>query len=474
MHPADVAREIREIMFFKTFNERVLLQLATMIQIVDFEPGELVLKEGELNTKLFFIRSGSADVVLIDEVVARLDQPGDVIGEMSVATERPVTTSIRAATSLQCFLIDSENFKHVHASERDHFYAILYRLYTVILTERLIKTNEKARLFEITNREVHQAQLALERTGEKRVLILEGNKKQLVLARLAVGGTGVSLDTANELADAEVFLQANTYDAILADDKNIDLLIKLNASNEKAKVVLLTSTNLTENFEVYKKAKVVNTIIAIDPEDRPLAIRTILTTLTKVLSQDFFGFEKYLSWGVDAQLKTIRSSKDRMSLRQDMVDYFRKLGIRSNVLDRCNTVAEEILMNAIYDAPVDGYGQPIYNHLARLQEVNLEPHQYSKFRYGSDGLTLAVSVSDPFGSLTKSTITCYLESCYSGKAGTLNEGKGGAGRGLHQIIENSDLTIFNVKKSVRTEVICLFYIDGHRKELAPTFHCFFS
>jgi hypothetical protein len=55
----------------------------------------------------------------------------------------------------------------------------------------------------------------------------------------------------------------------------------------------------------------------------------------------------------------------------------------------------------------------------------------------------------------------------------LNTQKGGAGRGLHQIIENSDLTIFNVKKGIRTEVICLFNIDGQKREAQPSFHYFF-
>ncbi|MNL35107.1 hypothetical protein D3C87_1571190 [compost metagenome] len=86
---------------------------------------------------------------------------------------------------------------------------------------------------------------------------------------------------------------------------------------------------------------------------------------------------------------------------------------------------------------------------------------------------MAVSVSDPFGALTKDLIIDYLLSCYTGKAGEMNTNKGGAGRGLHQIIENSDLTIFNVKMGVRTEVISLFNLDGQKREAQPSFHYFF-
>lgn len=53
------------------------------------------------------------------------------------------------------------------------------------------------------------------------------------------------------------------------------------------------------------------------------------------------------------------------------------------------------------------------------------------------------------------------------------EHKGGAGKGLHLIVENSNLTIFNVKKGHQTEVVSLFYLDSQRRAVKPTFHYFF-
>jgi hypothetical protein len=88
---------------------------------------------------------------------------------------------------------------------------------------------------------------------------------------------------------------------------------------------------------------------------------------------------------------------------------------------------------------------------------------------------VGLSVEDPFGALNRETILKYLKSCYDGFAGSMNQNKGGAGRGLHQIIENTDITVFNVKKNVRTEVICLFNLEPAKdREQIPTFHYFFS
>ncbi len=90
-------------------------------------------------------------------------------------------------------------------------------------------------------------------------------------------------------------------------------------------------------------------------------------------------------------------------------------------------------------------------------------------------MIFAISVSDPFGSLKGGTLLKYLERNYEGTAAELNveEGKGGAGRGLHQIVENSDLVVFNVEPGKKTEAIALFNVEA--KEAAtqtPTFHFF--
>ena len=133
-------------------------------------------------------------------------------------------------------------------------------------------------------------------------------------------------------------------------------------------------------------------------------------------------------------------------------------------------------MNAIYDAPVTLDGKPIFNHIERTQEIRLREDQYATFRYATDGVLMALSVEDPFGGLAADTLFRYLSKCYEG--GSLNEGredKGGGGRGLHQIVENSDLVVFNISPKKRTEVIALFNVDqksiAHRK---PNLHFFLA
>ncbi len=181
--------------------------------------------------------------------------------------------------------------------------------------------------------------------------------------------------------------------------------------------------------------------------------------LGDIAGQKFVSLGKLLQNPTCAQSVSVTSAKHRHELKDRMVEYLKSNKVRSTIADRCFQVAEEMLMNAIYDAPVDQKGASLYNHLSRKEDVQLQQSQFSKLEYGVKNQIVAVSVTDPFGGLTRDTLVDYLDSCYNGHAGEINEaeGKGGAGRGLHLIVESSDLTVFQVKRGQKTRVISYFW-----------------
>ena len=188
---------------------------------------------------------------------------------------------------------------------------------------------------------------------------------------------------------------------------------------------------------------------------------SLLAELLKDISgQRFEKLGDLLHNPAAAQIVPVTSAKIRHDLKDNMVAHLKSLKVRSTITDRCFQVAEEMLMNAIYDAPIDKSGKSLFNHMSRKDDVFLEPDQISTFEYCTKNQIVAVSVTDPFGGLTRETLIDYLDSCYSGRAGELNDNaadKGGAGRGLHIIVESADLTVFQVKKGVRTRVVSYFW-----------------
>ncbi|MGK5092437.1 7TM diverse intracellular signaling domain-containing protein [Deltaproteobacteria bacterium TL4] len=309
----------------------------------------------------------------------------------------------------------------------------------------------------------------------KRILLTETNRKQQLIAKMALGGTGMELDIASSLEEGRQYLKTQKYDIICTNAELITLARDAIAINPEIKTMFMTSENAPVYLPILEEYPFLSNIVSRNDEDRAFTLKNIFTTVSKLVSNDLFGLEKYLSWGVEVRQHTVNRSATRHEWTEEMENYFTQMGVRRSIVTKCAMIAEELLMNAIYDAPVDAKGTPLYNHLSRTTEIHLKPQEQGKFRYACDGLLVAVSVEDPFGAFDRKTILSYLKSCYEGKAGSLQINKGGAGRGLFQIIETSDLVVFNVKPKVRTEVIAIINIDHDKPKTTQTtsFHYFY-
>jgi CRP-like cAMP-binding protein len=309
----------------------------------------------------------------------------------------------------------------------------------------------------------------------RRVLLAQGQRKAQTTARMALGGTGVTLDIAATAEEAKTKLTTDKFDVVLIDGETIGLIEPLQKLNPAPKIVYIVNQGLKESLPQLMTLETVPSLVLLREDDRAGSIRSLMTTVTKLCSPNLFGLEKYLNVGVEVKELKVTKSTERQALADSMKAHFSKLGVRGTILDSAALVLEELLMNAIYDAPTDASGQPLYNQLPRTTAVELKPHEQSALRFATDGAWLAVSVRDPFGSLSAKVIMDYLDSCYGGRGGTLQEGKGGAGRGLHQIVESSSFVVFNVQAQKQTEVIALFdIVPGPKVEHSPLLHYFIS
>lgn len=535
---------------FTEFPDVLLHQLRQVTTVVNFMPDETIMKQGELNSNLYFLVIGTVKIYVDGGIVATLARKGDLLGEMSVITKKPAGATIVAETPVQLIKVDTEAFKTLTGHNTDQFDHILYRIYSMILTDKLSVTNQKAKYLEDTMEALKRAKSELleinrsmearvaERTTalggrleellvhqlsplrttmleirekvpvdsrtkfgncleevesvirlidpmitnlkteasakNKKVLVADSDKKQLLLCKMALGGTGVTLHTSSELAEAEKMVADNNFDMVLGTFEMIPVLQAARFKSPKTKIVFMSSESIPGYLPKLQPLGVMPNIISRDDNDKAITIRNVMSTVTKLSSPNIFGLEKYMNWGTEVHEIPVTKSSERDILRDKMFEHFSALGIRRSVLDTVGTVLEELLMNAIYDAPIDSMGKPIYNHLPRTHEIVLRREEQGRFRFACDGEHIAVSVEDPFGALTATTTLKYLERCYGGGTDLEKlENKGGAGRGLHQIIENSELVVFNISPRKKTEVIALFgMIPGDKAERVPQLHFF--
>jgi hypothetical protein len=188
-----------------------------------------------------------------------------------------------------------------------------------------------------------------------------------------------------------------------------------------------------------------------EPED-------FIITVTKLLHGQVFGLQKYFPWGVTLYNMEIGSYEDKVKALDVLNAYAELAGARGPVRDRMALVAEELIINAMYHAPVDEDGKPKYRHMSRKDLAKLTFDRKVRVACASNGQHFAVAVRDQYGSLEKDTVVQFLS---KGTAKSLEpeNRESGAGLGLVTGLKNANKLVFNLSPGAGTEVIALFDLD---------------
>lgn len=184
----------------------------------------------------------------------------------------------------------------------------------------------------------------------------------------------------------------------------------------------------------------------------------LVATSVKVLTGDLFGIEKYLAWGARIEDHVVDGYDAKRGAVELVGEFAREAGARRTLIGRIESVVDELLMNALYDAPeLDRTGLP-----ARL-------------RFGTDGRFLAVSVEDRYGRLERGDIVDHVGRARRERGRPREpDDAGGAGLGLYFIVAHATRIIANVDPQRRTEMICLFDLrqSGAEANGARSLHFF--
>src|SRR5438552_1713853 len=109
---------------FKGIDAEGLAKLAELAAPVDFPPGHVIARQGEIGTGFFVIVSGGVRVVRDGAIVARLG-PGEFFGELSVLDGMPRNATVAAEVQTSCLALASWDFEKVLLEEPALTLAIL-------------------------------------------------------------------------------------------------------------------------------------------------------------------------------------------------------------------------------------------------------------------------------------------------------------------------------------------------------------
>lgn len=130
---------LRELPLFANLDINKLRFLAFTSDRKDYEPGELVVKQGDQGDAAFVVLSGEAEVVLEnesgDETTLYVMGSGQVVGELAMLCDTPRSATVRARSALTALKLNREVF--VEMARQDPYFSFEM---TRDLGMRLLKT----------------------------------------------------------------------------------------------------------------------------------------------------------------------------------------------------------------------------------------------------------------------------------------------------------------------------------------------
>jgi hypothetical protein len=297
----------------------------------------------------------------------------------------------------------------------------------------------------------------------KRVLVLAADRalqKRLAAAAMAAGAaaqTVASLDDATLPIAADVALVAATGNSPGA---TVELIAtRLPAATRL--VLLIDAPDLEATVALLALPRVAAVLVQED-----LAPATVTALLCKLLERDLFGVDKLMPWGVRAYSLVVGDYEEKSQAITTVAEFAQALGVRRKYRELIEQCLDEMLMNALYDAPVDAAGKPLFADVPVKERVLMRVEEKAVVQYACDGERFALSVRDAFGTLEKATVVRYLDKCLHAPVGQQIDRKtGGAGLGLYLIANAASEVHFHIFSGAGTEAACAFDLTAPRAQL---------
>lgn len=201
----------------------------------------------------------------------------------------------------------------------------------------------------------------------------------------------------------------------------------------------------------------------------PVLAEELLATVQKILRDEPFALEKYVAWGAEMRSYRLDDADERdaavAALAKDVIT----AGSPDRVSSLASVIADELLANALFTAPVDEQGARIRQHEPRDRPRRLEGRDVVTLRWATDARYLAIEVRDQWGSIDPGSVARRLARVNQESATTPD-----GGMGLPLAYACANQFIIGISPGRLTEMIALIDLRFRPTELArvASFHVF--
>lgn len=249
-----------------------------------------------------------------------------------------------------------------------------------------------------------------------------------------------------------------------ADSNGLSLLLHGHSSNN---TVLIANGSDQDNLGfLFEHPGLLNML----PANFPNFDQELKTTLVKKFGpKTKWGISPYLKPGATIEKLRLYSFSNHGTILMTLSQHLGQLKAFRAFPDRIQTIATELMMNAVLDAPPQ---ENVRNHRRKLhqrnQGIKLAKSEEVHVEFGYDDERFVISAADNHGMLKEADALQRLYRCSTlgGSQMRMTENRG-AGVGFFMMYTWCSQLAFNILPGKRTEVICILPIVKREKFALP-------
>jgi hypothetical protein len=217
---------------------------------------------------------------------------------------------------------------------------------------------------------------------------------------------------------------------------------------QKAKKLVLVSTsndyNIKYAFDILSKSAPPYHIVGLNTESCLDKVAELVGCIVRNESLSLDDMIGAYDDGIEVKIK------DSAKISETIKDSLCQMEFEncfSQIKDNLSQLINELLYNALFNAPTDGEGDQQFREQDRKEHVSLDEGKEATLKIFNTDDKIFTAVVDHYGSITKEVIDAHISK------NEVSDKAGGAGIGLSLIYNNSHELIFVVEPGVQTEVI---------------------
>lgn len=168
----------------------------------------------------------------------------------------------------------------------------------------------------------------------------------------------------------------------------------------------------------------------------------------------------------------IAKTTQRGQVTQAVSDLLEEMNFPPRLASRVSQSSDELLMNAIFDAPRASSGRSLRRHMDRKADLLLNLGEKIEFEMGWDSKMILIRVSDSYGSMEIDVALKYIYQDYRRKNYQAGSPGPSAGLGLYGIVDSGFSFCAFVAPGQTTETILIVPRLRSAKDLKSSFRFF--